>query len=216
MLYVLTEPGRLFGNAVATESIDLILDGQVLSLLVLVSWASQRMRIIKQIKTSSTLLMLLCYYYQWICILWFSQLYFLNWEPVLTHFTEAFVFIDPAVDLDCSVSGVLQYEVGRVLGVCVFLDGLEQKGVTGDSLNRHHQEETQSGCIHIRTEDRWDQGSKMKGMLGNTLVYLSFGSQWVVWVLHNLRQLLFMNLRGWLDGSDHFCPQGLFLFVAVL
>lgn len=92
---------------------------------------------------------------------------------VLTHFTEAFVFIDPAVDLDRSVSGVLQDEVGWVLGVCVFLDGLEQQGVTGDSLNRHHQEETQRGRIHIRTEDRRDQGSKMEGMLGNTLVYLS-------------------------------------------
>lgn len=75
------------------------------------------------------------------------------------------------------MSGALQYEVGRVLGVSVFLDGLEQQGVTGDSLNRHHQEETQSGRIHIRTEDRRDQGSKMKGMLGKTLVFLSFGSQ---------------------------------------
>lgn len=108
---------------------------------------------------------------------------------VLTHFTEAFVFIDPAVDLDRSVSGVLQDKVGWVLGVCVLLDGLEQQGVTGDSLNRHHQEETQSGRIHIRTEDRWDQGSKMEGMLGNTLVYLSrksLCSQGVVRDIHNL------------------------------
>lgn len=97
-------------------------------------------------------------------------------ESVLTHFTEAFVFIDPAVDLDRGVSGVLQYDVGRVLGVCVFLDGLEQQGVTGDSLNRHHQEEAQSGRIHIRTEDGWDQGSKTIGMLGNTLVDLSRSS----------------------------------------
>jgi len=48
MLYVLAKPGRLLGNAVATESIDLVLDGQVLCLLVLVSCDIQRMRIITQ------------------------------------------------------------------------------------------------------------------------------------------------------------------------
>jgi len=46
MLYVLAKPGRLLGNAVATESINLVLDGQVLCLLVLVSCDSERMRII--------------------------------------------------------------------------------------------------------------------------------------------------------------------------
>lgn len=141
----------------------------------------------------------------------------MDWH-VLTDFTEAFVFIDPAVDLDCSVSGVLQYGVRRVPGVCVFLDGLEQQRVTGDSLNRHHQEEAQSGCIHIRTEDRPDPGSKMTGLLDNTLVYSSrtHFSLNSVQILHNLSRLLFMNLRGCLNDSDHFHPQRLFLFVAVL
>ncbi len=41
-------------------------------------------------------------------ILWVSKRSFLNWTHVLTDFTEAFVLIDPAVDLDRSVSGVLQ------------------------------------------------------------------------------------------------------------
>lgn len=83
----------------------------------------------------------------------------MDWH-VLTDFTEALVFIDPAVDLDRRVCGVLQYGVGRVPRVCVFLDGLEQQRVTGDSLNRHHQKEAQSGCIHIRTEDTRIRGQK--------------------------------------------------------
>lgn len=56
------------------------------------------------------------------------------------------------------MSGVLQLGVGRVLGVCVFHDGLEKQGVTGDSLNRHYQKEAQSGRVNFRTEDRQDQG----------------------------------------------------------
>lgn len=41
MLYILAEPGRLLSNAVATQPIELVLDGQVFSLLVLVSCSSQ-------------------------------------------------------------------------------------------------------------------------------------------------------------------------------
>lgn len=59
MLYVLAEPGRLLGNAVATQPIDLVLNGQVLCLLVFVSCGSQRMITMKQIKTSSTSFMFL-------------------------------------------------------------------------------------------------------------------------------------------------------------
>lgn len=59
MLYILAEPGRLLGNAVATQPIDLVLDGQVLGLLIFVSCGSQRMITMKQIKTSSSLFMFL-------------------------------------------------------------------------------------------------------------------------------------------------------------
>lgn len=46
--------------------------------------------------------------------------------------------------------------VGRVRGLRVLLDGLQQERVTGDPLDRHHQEERQVGRI-----DLWSKGAEM-------------------------------------------------------
>lgn len=146
MLYVLAEPSCLFGNAVAAQPIDLVPDCQVFCLLILVSFETQN-EINKSTPNSIDISPEAQY-----CTRVYPVL--IN---VLTHFTEAFIFIDPAVDLDRGVSGVLQDRVSGVSGVCVFLDGLEQQGVASDSLNRHHQEETQRGCVHLGPEDRNDQ-----------------------------------------------------------
>lgn len=82
---------------------------------------------------------------------WFCKC-FQNWSQVLTYFTEALVLVNPAVELDGGVRRVLQQEVGRMLGISVFLYGLQQQGVAGNSLYWHHQEEAESGGIHIWSE----------------------------------------------------------------
>ena len=60
----------------------------------------------------------------------------------LTHFSEAFVLIDFAVECYGCMGGVLQQVVGKVARLGVLLDGLEQEGVAGYTLDWHHQEET--------------------------------------------------------------------------
>ena len=68
----------------------------------------------------------------------------------LTHFSEAFVLIDFAVECYGGVGGVLQEGVGEVSRLRVLLYGLEQEGVAGDTLDRHHQEETQRRGVDLR------------------------------------------------------------------
>lgn len=68
----------------------------------------------------------------------------------LTDFSEAFVLIDATVQGDGGVSGLLQKCICWVSAVGVFLDGLQEKGVAGDPLNGHHQEETQRGGVNFR------------------------------------------------------------------
>lgn len=71
----------------------------------------------------------------------------------LTDFFEAFVLIDATVQGDGCVSGLLQKGICRVSFLCVFLDGLQEEGVAGNPLHRHHQEEAQRGGIYFRPGD---------------------------------------------------------------
>lgn len=71
-------------------------------------------------------------------------------ETRLTDFSEAFVLIDATVQGNGGVGGLLQECVRWVSSVSVFLDGLQQEGVAGDSLHWHHQEETQRGGVYFR------------------------------------------------------------------
>lgn len=71
----------------------------------------------------------------------------------LTDFSEALVLVDVTVQGYGSVCSLLQECVCWVTVVCVFLDGLQEEGVTSDSLHGHHQEETQGGGIYVRPED---------------------------------------------------------------
>lgn len=82
---------------------------------------------------------------------------FQNSSQVLTHFTEALVLVNPTVELDGGVSRVLQEGVDRMLGISVFLYGLQQQRVAGNSLYGHYQEEAESGGVHI-----WSDGDKKK------------------------------------------------------
>ncbi len=68
----------------------------------------------------------------------------------LTNFSEAFVLIDSTVQSDGGVSGLLQKCICWVSCVSVFLDGLQEEGVAGDPLHRHHQEETQRCGVYFR------------------------------------------------------------------
>ena len=68
----------------------------------------------------------------------------------LTDFSEAFVLIDATVQGNGGVSGLLQKGICWVSYLCVFLDGLQQEGVAGNPLHRHHQEEAQRGGIYFR------------------------------------------------------------------
>lgn len=78
---------------------------------------------------------------------------------VLTDFSEAFVLVDPAVEDHGGVGSLLQERVGRVPGVRVFLDGLQEEGVAGDPLDGHHQEETKRGGVDIRpVPTQWTMG----------------------------------------------------------
>lgn len=47
------------------------------------------------------------------------------------------------------MSGLLQEFVRRVSGLRVFLDGLQEEGITRDLLHRHHQKETQRGGVDL-------------------------------------------------------------------
>lgn len=71
----------------------------------------------------------------------------------LTDFSEAFVLIDATVQGDGGVSGLLQKAICRVSFFRVFLDGLQEEGVAGNPLHRHHQEEAQRGGIYFRPGD---------------------------------------------------------------
>ena len=70
--------------------------------------------------------------------------------PFLTHFPEALVLVDAAVEGDGGVRGLLQAGVGRVGRLRVLLDGLQEQGVAGDPLHGHHQEEAQRRGVDLR------------------------------------------------------------------
>lgn len=63
------------------------------------------------------------------------------------------------------MSSRLQELISWVTSLCVFLDGLQQERVAGDSLHRHHQEETQRGGVDFRPKE----------INGNTTVACLFG-----------------------------------------
>lgn len=70
-------------------------------------------------------------------------------ERARTDFSEALVLVDAAVEGDGGVSGPLQQAVGRVGGVRVLLDGLQEQRVARHPLHRHHQEEAQRRGVDL-------------------------------------------------------------------
>ena len=56
---------------------------------------------------------------------------------------------------------MLQQGVRRVLSVRVLLDGLQEQRVSGDPLDRHHQEESQRRGVHLRPEERRGKREEM-------------------------------------------------------
>lgn len=131
-------------------------------------------------------------------------------ETNLTDFSEAFVFIDATVQGDGGVSGLLQKGIRRVCFLRVFLDGLQEEGVTGDPLHRHHQEETQRGGVYFRPEEINEQ--KKLQLNHQTLQVFLFFIQVFPFSFHKNDR----NPRWGLDDSHDLVPESLLLFVAVL
>lgn len=54
--------------------------------------------------------------------------------------------------------------------VRVFLDGLQEEGVAGDPLHRHHQEETQRGGVDLRPGETKATMDRTSGLKSNSCV----------------------------------------------
>lgn len=125
VLEVLADPRRLLGDAVSVDPVDLVLDGQLLRFLVFVSWNQNRKLLQPRAQRSKVT----------------SDRGKKKMAP--TNFPEALVLVDATVESDGGVSRLLQQAVGRVGGLRVLLDGLQEERVASDPLHRHHQEEAQ-------------------------------------------------------------------------
>lgn len=141
MFDVLSEPRCFLEDAVRVETVDHVFDCQVFCLLVFISCTTQnRTHILR--KTAQMRFSRLTPEI-------FSNTAFIRMlKERLTDFSELsdpFVLVDATVERYRGLCGLLQQGVGRVGRVSVLLDGLQEERVTGDSLHRHHHEETQRG-----------------------------------------------------------------------